>query len=212
MPDKAIVFLTKTPVSGKVKTRLAKDIGNHCAQKVHEDLVFHCIEIALSCKVPVFVSLQGDLKSPFAQKIKGMGCQLREQVSGDLGEKMHTVFSLARRVAVLGTDTPNILKEDIMKALESTKITIGPAKDGGYWLLAGNKPPKALFENIPWSTDKVLQKTQTQLQYLNLSCQYLPMRQDIDYISDLNDFVSNPSPYPSLQTKLRRYARSTRIP
>jgi rSAM/selenodomain-associated transferase 1 len=212
MPDKAIVFLTKEPIAGKVKTRLAKDIGEKNAKDLHELLVFHCLKIALSCNIPVFVSLKGHLQSLFAQRIKDIGCQLLPQVSGDLGQKMHDVFSLAQRVVILGTDTPNIQREELLTALESTEIMIGPAKDGGYWLIAGNTPPKGLFENIPWSTDKVLQKTQTQLEYLSLSCQYLTMRQDIDYLTDLNAFISNPSPYPSLQKKLRCYARNTRLP
>ena len=212
MPDKAIVFLTKTPVSGKVKTRLAKDIGKNNATAIHEILVFHSLNIALSCQVPVFVALKGDPDSVFAQKIRALGVNVVPQISGDLGQKMHAVFPIAQRVVILGTDIPNIEKEELLEALNHSTITIGPASDGGYWLIAGNSPPKSIFENIPWSTDKVLQRTQNQLQYLNLSCQYLPTRQDIDYITDLNDFVYNPSPYPSLQTKLRRYARSTRIP
>lgn len=210
--ERAIVFLTKEPKAGKVKTRLAEDIGEENAMKVHEILVFHCVEVALSSNVPVVVALQGDLDSFFAKKLREIGCILIPQKQGDLGEKIYAVFSIAQQVAVLGTDTPNIQREELLESLHATKITIGPAKDGGYWLIAGSNPPREIFENIPWSTDQVLQKTQIQLQYKDLTCQYLSMKQDIDYFKDLHSFLTLPSPYPSLQERLKPYARSKRIP
>ncbi len=207
----AIIFLTKEPKAGKVKTRLATDIGAEAAAKVHEILALHCVEVALSCNVPVIVSFQGNLQSDFAYKLRDIGCHLIAQQQGDLGVKIHSAFSLAERVVVLGTDTPNIKKIELLQALKATDITIGPSKDGGYWLIAGTNPPREIFENIPWSTDQVLQKTQTQLQYKYLTHQYLSMKQDIDYLADLFSFLSLPSPYPYLQERLKSYARSKRI-
>jgi len=211
MLEKAIVFLTKEPNLGQVKTRLAAEIGEENATKVHEILVFHCIEVALSSGFPVVVSLQGNLQGCFAEKLRDMGCQIRRQHQGDLGDKIYTAFSIAQHVLVLGTDTPNITKEELILAFQSQSITIGPSEDGGYWLIGGSNPPREIFENIPWSTDQVLQKTKIRLQYKNLTCQYLLPRSDIDYLRDLTSFLSLPSPYPSLQERLKHYARSKRI-
>ena len=208
----AIVFLTKEPEAGKVKTRLGAEIGEQNAAEVHEILVLHCVEVALSCEAPVVVALQGNLQGKFAQKLQMMGCIVIEQAKGDLGDKIYSAFSVAQRVLVLGTDTPNIIQEELLQALQGEHITIGPSEDGGFWLIGGSNPPKQIFENIPWSTDQVLQKTQIQLEYRMLTCQYLSVLSDIDYFIDLVSFLSLPSPYPSLQERLKYYARNKRIP
>ena len=202
----AIVLLTKDAVPGIVKTRLASSIGPQKACMVHELLTLHCIKVAISTNIPVVVSFLGDPNSSFARKIKKWNISLIQQPLGSLGHKIHSGLQIAQRTIVLGTDTPNISSELLLRALHSSTITIGPSFDGGYWLYAGNHPPLCLFESIPWSTASVLEKSIAQIEHLNLQYSLLPYRRDIDTHHDLLTLLSTPNISPSLKEQLKYYA------
>lgn len=206
MLDKAIVFLTKEPIIGRVKTRLGQKIGFEQACAVHEILLRWCIQSVQKLPHPICISLDGNIEGSFAKFFKDQGIQVFAQNQGDLGSRIHQSMQIAKRVALLGTDTPHFQSQYIDCALQNSDITIGPAKDGGYWLLAANQPEKSLFQDIPWSTEKVLEKTLANLQHNRLEYSFLPTLQDIDTQDDLWDLLASPSFPPILKERLKNYA------
>ncbi len=114
-----------------------------------------------------------------------------QQIDGDLGEKMQDAFSKALddydRVIIIGTDCPYISSDLLDRAIDSLHtydIVIGPAKDGGYYLLGMKKLHRELFEQMEWSTSSVLSTTLARAKELHLTIHQLVTLSDIDYASD----------------------------
>ena len=117
----------------------------------------------------------------------------RRQTSGDLGRRMATAFaeafrSGALRVAVIGTDCPAITPELLAEAfqrLETADLVLGPATDGGYYLIALRRPVPELFVDIPWGSPRVLEQTLQRAQRLSLSVALLKTLSDVDRPEDV---------------------------
>lgn len=125
------------------------------------------------------------------------GVALIEQVGVDLGARMHqtieTMFSRGyRRTVLLGTDVPTLPLEYFKQALtllDSHDLALGPALDGGYYLIGMNRSIPELFTNIPWSTDQVLKLTQDQAGQLGLKTALLQPWRDVDTRADLEALI-----------------------
>ena len=189
---KALVIFGKTPVPGKVKTRLAVDIGEKEACDIYRKLLFHTFDIADACTVFVVASFPE--KSDFILDAIPYS-HFHKQVAGDLGEKMkeatYSVFGRGfEKVLCIGSDcadiTPEIINE-AYKQLDSNDVVIGPAKDGGYYLIGTNKPSKYLFQGINWSTSEVLDQTLSSIKNNNETYFLLEELSDIDTLEDLNN-------------------------
>lgn len=118
-----------------------------------------------------------------------------QQQGEDLGQRLQFAFSKALKssdkVIVIGTDCPRLTPEHILsaeKALDYIDIVIGPAMDGGYYLLGMKNSYKELFKDIDWSSDRVLHQTLQKIGKLKLSCKLLEELSDIDYIEDWEKF------------------------
>lgn len=188
-----MVFI-KNPVLGKVKTRLAKTIGDEKALKVYRKLLEHTNQITkqVEANKAIFYSdfIDNDdfwLKEEF----------IKYTQEGELlGDKMSNAFAKAfnlgyKRVVVIGSDCFELNEEIIsnaFKVLENNEAVIGPAKDGGYYLLGMQKHYKPLFENKTWSTENVLRDTLLDLATLNLTFKLLPTLSDIDEEKDLINY------------------------
>jgi len=188
-----MVFI-KNPEIGKVKTRLAKTIGDEKALSVYNLLLNHTLQISKSLDTEKIIFYSNDI--PENDEWKKSGFQQFLQVGNDLGEKMsnafHTAFVLGyKKVVIIGSDCPE-LTEEILSAsfqlLEENKVAIGPAKDGGYYLLGMKKMYPQIFKNKKWSTDSVLQSTLLDLEDLEIKPVFLPTLTDIDYEKDLTNF------------------------
>ena len=114
-----------------------------------------------------------------------------QQVNGDLGDKMADAFLKALseydQAIIIGTDCPYIDSDLLKKALISLQnydIVIGPAEDGGYYLLGMNTLHKELFDQMEWSTDTVFAETMQRVKNLELTVQKMITLSDIDYASD----------------------------
>ena len=118
------------------------------------------------------------------------------QRDGELGEKLTHCFAQAfakgsDRVVIIGSDCPYVSEADIaaaFTALTDHDVVIGPALDGGYWLIGLTKPRPALFKAINWSTETVLAETLTQAKSANLSVHRLRELSDVDNVIDLMRF------------------------
>ena len=187
----AIIIFVRHPELGKVKTRLAATIGNEKALAVYEFLLMHTCRIIENITVPAYIY--------YADKIvhgdiwKGAGIKKKLQQGEDLGEKMANAFREVlqegyHKAVIIGSDCYDLTLELIAQAfemLENADIVIGPAKDGGYYLLGMNAPFKNIFENIEWSTDTVFSKTMDKIRQINYTFSILTVLADIDTENDI---------------------------
>lgn len=184
----ALIIFIKNPVAGQVKTRLAAQVGPAKALEVYLKLLQHTRGTALqiACDRYLF-STGGNTMSPWEHFIPA------QQVEGDLGEKMfHAFTSLFNkkydRVIIIGSDCPGLNPLHINKAfdqLNHADVVLGPATDGGYYLLGLKKMIPEIFNGISWSSDQVLNQTLATLKQLSYSYKLLEYLTDVDEYKDL---------------------------
>jgi rSAM/selenodomain-associated transferase 2/rSAM/selenodomain-associated transferase 1 len=191
--ESALILFARYPVEGKVKTRLAKSIGDSQAAAFYEKSVEHCL--ATVKKLPflstyVFVAEEEDL--PKMKQWLGDDLKIRAQSSGDLGRRMHQAFRELKegygKIAIIGTDVPDISETIINKAflaLDKVDFVIGPSDDGGYYLIGLKENSLEIFEDIDWSTDMVLKQTLDKITNMDCSYQLLERLIDIDFNKDV---------------------------
>lgn len=191
MSKEALIIFVRHPELGKVKTRLAKDIGDAAALELYKQLLAHTHHIAspLSCDKFVFYA-----DKLIADDLWSSGDFIKKQQSGkDLGQRMHNAFEELfaagyERVVIIGSDCPEITTELLIQSfrlLATNEAAIGPSHDGGYYLLGLTKLIPALFEHKPWSTADVYKQTIANLERLNIHCSILPVLRDVDTAEDL---------------------------
>jgi hypothetical protein len=186
-----LLVLLRPPVLGRVKTRLAKGIGEEQALAVYQRLMSHTLDVAapLPCAKAAWWSEEPLLPDPAA----ALGFAVRIQANGDLGERMAQAFAEGfskghTPVLIIGTDCPGIstaLLTQAIDALNEHDAVLGPANDGGYYLLGLREPLPALFTNKQWSTSSVLAATVAELEHHGLRCYLLPELVDVDTLEDL---------------------------
>ena len=196
----ALVVFAKAPIPGQVKTRLCPPLTPDEAATVHGSFVLDTLERTRTAvskyRLPVDRYLACAPSSALAFfKImeERQAVKLFDQEGDDLGARMHHAFVALfargyRRVVIVGTDVPSLPFEHYQQAihlLDRHDAVLGPACDGGYYLIGLNKPVPALFHDLPWSTDQVLARTKEKAAGLGLSLGVLPEWRDIDTIEDL---------------------------
>lgn len=186
------MLFVKNPIVGKVKTRLAVSIGAEKALEVYQQLLTYTagVTVAVPQAKCVFYSdfiPESDLFFPDADFQKAI------QMGADLGERMKNAFADAflqgaDSVLIIGSDCPQITPDLLLMAFESlicNDAVIGPATDGGYYLLGMKRLIPDLFAYKKWSTDTVLADTLTDLDRLRLTYTLLPTLSDVDEAKDL---------------------------
>ncbi len=199
MKNLLIVF-AKNIKLGKVKTRLAKTIGDDEAFNVYKYLVALTEESTskmTGCDVHIYFS-------DVIIETKWKGKQKFVQHGNDLGERMFNAFKDGfeagyQNIIGVGTDIPD-LDEKIMQngldALQKNDTVFGPAEDGGYYLIGMNQLLPFIFENKPWSTEELLDLTISEIKINGYSCKQLQELNDIDNIEDLkNSSISDEFEY-----------------
>ncbi|PJZ68984.1 transferase [Leptospira perolatii] len=192
------VFL-RNPVPGKVKTRLAQAVGDETALKVYLALLEKtrlAIKDLEQSKNLWFDDYIPDPTS-FEDWGKNSPTKLIQQGS-DLGEKMHNAFlhcfrNGARSAIIIGSDCPGLHSIHIMEAfriLEQNDAVLGPANDGGYYLIGLNQDVPSLFQNMEWSTNRVFAESLERLQWARKHVGILPKLSDLDTIEDLREWES----------------------
>jgi rSAM/selenodomain-associated transferase 1 len=190
-PSGRLTVLLKAPRLGTVKTRLAAHLGPESALAAYRRLV----EALLAKLSPLpHVDLRfapDDAGSEIAHWLQS-GWTSSPQGAGDLGVRLEQTFTnhLSRspeRLVVIGADCPEVAPTDIQtawSALEATDVVLGPATDGGYWLIGLKAPRPALFQNMPWSTDTLLKETLGRAAGLGLTVATLRTLSDVDTLGD----------------------------
>ena len=193
MTTPALIIFIKNPEKGKVKTRLAKTVGDDKALAIYKALLAHTRQIALSVAGTRYLFYSHSI--PPQDEWSSNDFQKLLQAEGDLGDKMttafETVFQQHQPVIIIGSDCASLTSVIIKKAfqqLEKHDFVIGPAMDGGYYLLGMKQFQYKVFENISWSTETVFQHTIDHITTLNRSYFLLPTLSDIDYEEDWNKY------------------------
>lgn len=193
MTDNALIIFVKNLIEGHVKTRLAATLGNDGAMDIYKQLLKNTENSILTFETDKIVFYSDFIE----EEIWGKNLLRNEiQEGNDLGERMKNAFNSSftagyEKIVIIGTDCPGINKsilENAFMALNNLDIVIGPATDGGYYLLGMKKECPFLFQNIEWSTDKVLQQTIDLCNKNRLSYFLLPELSDIDEEKDLIHF------------------------
>ncbi|MHB8522277.1 MAG: TIGR04282 family arsenosugar biosynthesis glycosyltransferase [Limisphaerales bacterium] len=191
----------KAPRPGEVKTRLAQTLGPSAACAAYRLLVQTLLgRLAELSSVELRFTPADALAEiqPWLQP----GWLAQAQEEGDLGARMQSAFSAAfrsgmHRVVIIGSDCPEITTADIdaaWTALLAHDLVLGPARDGGYWLIGLRRPRPALFHRMPWSTDQVLAETLRRAAAARLRVQLLRELTDVDSAQQWQDFRSTGAP------------------
>ncbi|WP_034918735.1 TIGR04282 family arsenosugar biosynthesis glycosyltransferase [Gillisia sp. CAL575] len=193
-PKNLLLIFTRNPELGKVKTRLAKDVGDQTALDIYKFLLDHTVSITENLPITkeVYYSEkihENDIWDPSIYKKK-------QQVGAGLGERMEHAFATGFKngfsnIIIIGSDMYDITAEELMEAfkkLDSTDFAIGPAEDGGYYLLGMRKLKPAIFANKEWGTNTVLKDTLQDLN--NESTVLLEVKNDVDYFSDIKEHIA----------------------
>ena len=191
-----IILFTRYPEAGKVKTRLIPVLGREETAKLHRDMVEHTLDRLKKFKsfrsVEVEVCFEGGEQDLWESWL-GKGIEYFPQKNGGLGERMEEAFRRAfsqgrERAILIGTDIPGIASGLLEEALEGLKVydvVIGPALDGGYYLIGLSKICPEIFKDIPWSTDEVFARTLEIVKDASLSVLPLQPLADVDRPEDL---------------------------
>jgi hypothetical protein len=192
----AIIVFQKFPEPGKVKTRLASSIGAEKATFIYTYLLAYTHNLLKSTAADILVFHEG----PIDQKDYPLeNYRFYPQEGNDLGEKMYTAFVRAfkegyEKVLIIGTDCHELKNnhlEQAFNALETHDLILGPAFDGGYYLIGLKKVEPLLFKNIQWSTAAVLSQTIFRADTVKMKTFLLEKLNDIDEYKDLNHTLKN---------------------
>jgi uncharacterized protein len=196
VPARLCIF-ARVPIPGRVKTRLAAELGHGVAFAAHVDLVEGAL--ARLADVPGAVGELWLDDEPEALSIEWASryrLAIRRQVGADLGERMHHALldglASGGRAVLVGTDCPPIdaaYVEAAVNALEGVDVVLGPASDGGYGLVALRRAAPDLFREIPWGTSAVLKRTLRAAEAAGIECALLPEIWDVDTPDDWRRYL-----------------------
>ncbi|MBM3838107.1 MAG: glycosyltransferase [Verrucomicrobia bacterium] len=195
--ERLLIFL-KAPRIGSVKTRLAAAIGPTPAAAAYRTLVEALLDRLAGCAGIELHYTPEDALEEICPWLRP-GWTARPQCSGDLGQRLQTAFQSsftagARRTLVIGSDCPFIGPPDIeaaWSALTDHDVVLGPATDGGYWLIGLNAPQEHLFKGISWSTETVLRETLNRCQTSGLRTVLLRELRDVDTKEDWQAYLQS---------------------
>ena len=231
----ALVVMLKIPIAGQVKTRLAAQIGKEDATKLYRCFIHDTFSgISLLKNIDIIAAYAPQNLINMAQKLAPSGVIAISQKGRDLGERIQNVFSHLfsigyKKIAIIGADSPDLPTEYIEKSFlllkGKTRLVIGPAEDGGYYLIAmsnpslpiamlsGNGNPASLlkggevgfaaeiFKDIPWGTGTVFKETIEKAKRAGLKSAVLPQWYDVDEINTLKKLRdNNRSVSPAIKT------------
>ena len=196
-----LIIFTRNPELGKVKTRLAKGVGAENALSIYKTLLEHTRDVVsqINCTRRVGYSVKIRPTDIWPSE----DFEKFEQEGDDLGDRMYRAFAKAHqdkfsKVLIVGSDLYDLQPKHIeaaFEALDSHEVVIGPAQDGGYYLLGMRNIIKEVFYNKPWGGDTVFEATMKDLE--GYSVHQLETLNDIDYAEDLKG-------YPAFEKYLKK--------
>ncbi len=191
-----IVVMTRFPESGRTKTRLIPALSPDRAAALHRCLIVRTLDVvchwAEAHRCDVEVRYAGGDETLFRAQF-GLHARYSPQSDGALGERMNSAVTVAfsegvKRIVVIGTDCPGLSALHLTQAFERlthSVVVIGPATDGGYYLLGMRRHLPTLFDRIVWGTETVLRQTLERATEAGVTVGQLPLLSDVDYAEDL---------------------------
>lgn len=187
--EKELLVFVKNPVAGKVKTRLAKDIGKENALSIYRSLLQHTASVCTKVAAPKSIYFSEKIVENSLWKQPSFSRYVQE--GENLGIRMENAFREAfergrKKVVIIGSDLYD-LREDLIEEaflkLENNDVVIGPAEDGGYYLLGLKEVVPGIFDNKAWGSSSVLEATLKDLRGYNVAL--LRELNDVDNLDDL---------------------------
>jgi len=197
-PQARVIVMSKAPLPGLVKTRLVPLLGTAGAARLYQTLLEDTLEklctadlcpVELCCAPDKHQAFFADCRRRYPVTLTGQG-------QGDLGQRMSRAIAAALlradRVVLIGADCPALTADDIDTALQrlggGVDVVLGPAEDGGYYLLGMTRHHARLFEAVPWGSPQVMATTLRHIEVLGLACSTLSIRADLDTPADYHDW------------------------
>ena len=199
-----LVVAAKQPERGKVKTRIGSALGDAQAAEVYGCALLDTLSLVLSISDVThalsYAPATDDARCYFADIAPTF--LLMPQRGATLGERLnHTLTRLLTRlspIVVIGSDSPDLPAAFITRAFnllrDGTDVVLGPASDGGYYLIGMKSMQPTLFERIDWSTEAVAQQTRERAEEAELNLVELPQWHDLDTVADLQLLVDPGAP------------------
>ena len=191
----AVLVFTRTPVPGRVKTRLIPAIGAERASNLHRAMLWRTVATAAEADVgPVGLWCSPASEHPYIAEIqREFGLDVHVQRGGDLGERMYLALRSqldgADGALLVGTDCPFLEAGDLQLAAralrEGADAVIGPAEDGGYYLIGVRESDMEVFSGVAWGSKQVLAATRQKFRDLGWRWRELATRRDVDRPADL---------------------------
>jgi uncharacterized protein len=187
--SRSLVIFANAPEKGRVKSRIAADLGPDVALTAYRTLAEHAVAAASHvewCRKTIAYTPHG--KGDAMREWFGDLFDYRAQADGDLGRRMLDAFERALadgadRVILIGVDCPGVTEAVIGEAfnrLDQADVVLGPSFDGGYYLIGMKKPQKALFTDIPFGTGDTLQKTLAAARRAGIRVSLLEWKRDVN--------------------------------
>jgi rSAM/selenodomain-associated transferase 1 len=188
-----VLLFCKFPEPGMVKTRLARSVGAENAAKLQRAFIED--QLGMLSEIEANVTMCCDPFRPLSdyERLFGGGIEYAPQQGKDLGERMlhalHQALQKNESAMLIGSDLPDLPGQfltEALKALRCAQVCLGPATDGGFYLLGLREPlPADIFKDVAWSGPQVLQTTLTNCAARNLNTHLLPAWPDVDTLEDL---------------------------
>lgn len=191
-----LIVFVKSPIPGEIKTRLIPHLTGAEAADLYKCFVSDILKnvSTLASTLKLHIAYQPHAK---ASDLSWIGRQTPEsfrQEGKSLGERLIHAFGTAfgrgsQHVVIIGSDSPTLPTryiEQAFEALNEADVVLGPAFDGGYYLIGLSRPCMKLFEDVCWSNDQIFERTAQNAQRLGYTLRVLPAHYDIDTIDDLH--------------------------
>ncbi len=201
MNKSALLVFTRTPVPGQTKTRLIQLLGAQGAADFHQAILQSTLANANASDfgtVEIWCATEND--HPFLKQCElDYSCAMKIQQGNDLGERMHhaTETTLAENtfVVLIGSDCPSIttdiLNQSCQHLSDGKDAVLGPASDGGYYLIGLNAAKPEIFQDITWGEGDVAERTRHNFTRLGLDYAELEELTDIDTPEDYQRYISS---------------------
>jgi uncharacterized protein len=198
---KKLIIFTRYPEPGTTKTRLIGALGANGAAELHRQMTELVVGMGRKSKASIGIAIEIRFAGGDDSKMRqwlGNDMDYAGQTGLDLGERMDNAFKAGfdqgcDRIVLVGSDCPGLTTDILDKAfqvLDHHPVVLGPAADGGYYLVGLKQRLPILFKEIPWGTEHVLEETRKALSIREISCALLERLSDVDTPEDLHVWES----------------------
>jgi len=194
--ENALLIFMKAPLLGKVKTRMQPDLSPKISLELYKAMGKDLANIFSQCNdFDLIIQYTPENARPEMEAWLGKHLNYKAQQGASLGEKLQSAFSHAltayKKVCIIGSDLPTLQKQDVVGSFDKLNLydlVLGPAIDGGYYLVALKAVHPEIFQGVDWGTGSVLSQTLQNARQNHLGVYQLSVEEDIDTFSDLLSF------------------------